>query len=72
MGNLPAIVESAARGLAGANLTVLNGTQGLNEVVAGLIGQGMSILDLVKKSAANGHGSAAAQVTDDRGTPELN
>ena len=72
MENLPAIVELAARGLAGANLTVLNGTQGLNEVVAGLIGQGMSILDLVKKAAANGNGSVPAQVTDGRGAPELN
>ncbi len=63
--NLPAIVESAARGLAGANLTVLNGTQGVNEVVAGLIGQGLSILDLLKKSAISvpapsGNGSAQA------------
>ncbi len=72
MENLPAIVESAARGLANANLTVLNGTQGLNEVVAGLIGQGMSILDLVKKAAANGHGGAPAQVADGRGPAELN
>jgi flotillin len=64
--NLPAIVEAAARGLAGANLTVLNGTQGVNEVVAGLVGQGISILDLLKKSAmaapaqgANGSTAAA-------------
>ncbi|MGH3298238.1 MAG: SPFH domain-containing protein [Trebonia sp.] len=48
--NLPALVEGAARGLAGANLTVLNGTQGVNEIVAGLVGQGISILDLLKKS----------------------
>jgi flotillin len=72
MENLPAIVESAARGLADANLTVLNGTQGLNEVVAGLIGQGMSILDLVKKASANGHGGVPAQVADGRGPAELN
>ena len=50
--NLPALVEAAARGLAGANLTVLNGTQGVNEVVAGLVGQGISILDLLRKSTA--------------------
>jgi flotillin len=50
--NLPALVEAAARGLAGANLTVLNGTQGVNEIVAGLVGQGLSILDLLKKSTA--------------------
>jgi hypothetical protein len=49
--NLPTLVEAASRGLAGANLTVLNGTQGVNEIVAGLVGQGMSILDLLKKSA---------------------
>jgi flotillin len=51
IGNLPALVEAASRGLAGANLTVLNGTQGVNEVVAGLLGQGITILDLLKKSA---------------------
>ena len=39
-------------GLAGCNLTILNGTQGINEVVAGLVGQGVSILETLKKSAA--------------------
>jgi flotillin len=63
--NLPALVEAAARGLAGANLTVLNGTQGVNEVVAGLVGQGISILDLLRKSAVtpqapSANGTAAA------------
>ena len=41
--------------------------------MAGLIGQGMSILDLVKKAAAaNGHGGVPAQVADGRGPAELN
>jgi flotillin len=54
---LPSLVEAAARGLADSNLTVLNGTQGVNEVVAGLVGQGLSILDTLKKSTAvTGHG----------------
>jgi uncharacterized membrane protein YqiK len=70
MENLPAIVEAAARGLAGANLTVLNGTEGVSEVVAGLVGQGMSILELLKNAAANGHGTSPSAVTvgvtDDR------
>ena len=64
--NLPALVEAAARGLAGANLTVLNGTQGVNEIVAGLVGQGLTILDLLKRStmttpapSANGNAPAA-------------
>jgi flotillin len=47
---LPSLVEAAARGLAGSNLTVLNGTQGVSEVVAGLVGQGLTILDTLKKS----------------------
>jgi flotillin len=49
--SLPAIVEAAARGLSGANLTVLNGTQGINDVVAGLVGQGLTILDTLRKAA---------------------
>ena len=56
---LPDLVQAAARGLADANLTVLNGTQGVNEVVAGLVGQGLSILDTLKKSTAvTGNGAA--------------
>jgi uncharacterized membrane protein YqiK len=58
--NLPALVESAARGLAGANLTVLNGTQGVNEVVAGLVGQGLTILDLLKKSTGAASGPSVS------------
>jgi flotillin len=49
---LPSLVEAAARGLKGSNLTVLNGTQGVNEVLAGLVGQGLSILDTLKQSTA--------------------
>lgn len=64
--NLPALAEAAARGLAGAHLTVLNGTQGVNEVVAGLIGQGMSILDLLKKPAADPAVNGAGPATLDK------
>jgi flotillin len=49
---LPAIVEAAARGIADSNLTILNGTEGVNEVVAGIIGQGLSIFDTLKRSTA--------------------
>jgi flotillin len=62
--SLPTIVEAAARGLAGANLTVLNGTQGVNDVLAGLVGQGLSIFDLLKKAAANGSGTVPVPVTE--------
>jgi uncharacterized membrane protein YqiK len=61
---LPALVEAAARGLADSNLTILSGTQGVNEVVTGLIGQGLSILDTLKKSAAiTGYGASSAPVS---------
>jgi hypothetical protein len=40
---------------------VLNGTQGVNEVVAGLVGQGISILDLLKKSAVTQGDNGTAQ-----------
>jgi len=77
--NLPAIVEAAARGLAGANLTVLNGTQGVNDVLAGLVGQGLSILELLKKanaaSAANAANAAnvtaGAELSDGNGAADL-
>lgn len=62
--NLPRIVVAAASGLAGANLTVLNGTQGINDVLTGLVGQGLSILDLLRKSAASANGTTPAAVTD--------
>jgi len=47
---LPQIVKEAAAGLAGANISVLNGADGLSEIAAGLVAQGMSILDSVKGS----------------------
>jgi uncharacterized membrane protein YqiK len=49
---LPQIVREAANGLAGANINVLNGADGLGEIAAGLVGQGLSILDSVKKNLA--------------------
>jgi flotillin len=46
---LPSIVKEAAAGLAAANVNVLNGADGLSEIAAGLVGQGLTILDSVKK-----------------------
>jgi len=46
---LPQIVKEAAAGLAGSNLSVLNGAEGLGELAAGLVSQGLTILDTVKK-----------------------
>lgn len=49
---LPALVEAAARGLVGANLTVLNGADGLSEVLTGVVGQGLSIYESLRKSVS--------------------
>jgi uncharacterized membrane protein YqiK len=59
---LPLIVKEAAAGLAGSNLSVLNGADGLSELAAGLVAQGMTILDSVKKGF-NGESEPAADVT---------
>jgi hypothetical protein len=47
---LPDIVERAAAGLAGANLTVLNGADGLSQVASGLVSQGKAIFDALNSS----------------------
>jgi uncharacterized membrane protein YqiK len=47
---LPLIVKEAAGGLAGANVNVLNGADGLGEIAAGLVGQGLTILDSVRQN----------------------
>jgi flotillin len=45
---LPLIVEKAAAGLATANVTVLNGADGLSDLVTGLVGQGLAIFDTLR------------------------
>jgi flotillin len=45
---LPQIVKEAAAGLQGANVSILNGADGLGEIAAGLVSQGLSILDSVR------------------------
>jgi flotillin len=47
---LPLIVEKAAGGLANANVTLLNGSDGLSEVVSGLVGQGLAIFDTLRSN----------------------
>ena len=53
---LPEIVKQAAQGLSGANLTVLNGADGLGEIATGLVGQGLAIFDSLR-SGLGPHGS---------------
>ncbi len=61
---LPQIVREAASGLAGANVSVLNGADGLSEIAAGLVGQGLTILESVKKSLSGSADLAIAGSAD--------
>ncbi len=51
---LPEIVKSAAVGLNGANVTVLNGADGLGDIAASLVGQGSAIFEAVRKGFQGG------------------
>src|SRR6266478_1029335 len=64
---LPLIVKEAAAGLAGANVSVLNGADGLSEIAAGLVSQGLTILDSVRKGMPSQY-AADRRVLD--GQPE--
>jgi uncharacterized membrane protein YqiK len=66
IGQLPQIVKEAAGGLAGANVSVLNGADGLGEIAAGLVSQGITILDSVRKGISDPGGQAAANGADPR------
>jgi uncharacterized membrane protein YqiK len=57
---LPSLVAEAAKGISGSNLTILNGAEGMNDVVAGVVGQGMTIYEALRKSV----GAGKAQVPD--------
>ena len=59
---LPQIVREAANGLAGANVSVLNGAEGLSELASGLVAQGMSIFDAVKRGMNGQAGDSAPPV----------
>lgn len=45
-------MAEAAKGISGSNLTILNGTEGVNQVAAGVVSQGLSIYDALRKSVA--------------------
>ncbi len=63
---LPLIVEKAAGGLANANVTVLNGADGLSEVVSGLVSQGMAIFDSLRANVGSPKHGRPDDAQDDR------
>jgi flotillin len=62
---LPALATAAAQGISSSNLTILNGAEGVGQVVTGLVGQGLSILDTLRHATAataSGNGQVAVPV----------
>jgi uncharacterized membrane protein YqiK len=57
---LPELVASAAQGIQGSNLTILNGSEGVGQVVAGLVGQGLAVLDTLRSSTTRSNGDHPA------------
>ncbi len=47
---LPLIVREASAGLNGANVNILNGADGLGELAASLVGQGLTIFDSIRSN----------------------
>ncbi|WP_194818557.1 flotillin family protein [Nocardia sp. XZ_19_385] len=50
---LPEIVKQASVGLSNANLTVLNGPDGVSEMVNGMVGQGLTVFNSLQKALSN-------------------
>ena len=57
---LPDMLRAAAESLQGANLTVLNGSDGLSELISGLAAQGMTLYETLRRSATSGDTQPAA------------
>ncbi len=51
---LPLIVEAAAKGLANSNLTILNGQEGVNDTISGMVGQGLAVFGALQKGILSG------------------
>jgi hypothetical protein len=54
--HLPEIVAAATRSLSGANLTVLNGGEGLSELIGQVVGQGFSLFQGLRSGLGVGGG----------------
>lgn len=64
---LPELLRAAAQGLQGANVTVLDGAEGLNSVVASLAAQGTAVLETIRAGLrTNPPGTDAAPLNGNR------
>ncbi|HEY1973838.1 MAG TPA: SPFH domain-containing protein [Pseudonocardia sp.] len=59
---LPLIVREAASGLNGANVNILNGADGISELAASLVGQGITIFESLRQNI----NASEPRPTDDR------
>jgi uncharacterized membrane protein YqiK len=67
---LPEIVKQAAQGLAGANLTVLNGADGIGEIATGLVSQGMAIYESLRGGMRQGDDEAETSARSELAQPQ--
>jgi len=66
---LPEMLRAVATGLQGANLTVLDGAEGLSGLTASLAGQGLAVLDAVRHGLAGSDGGQPRARPADRPAP---
>jgi flotillin len=60
---LPEMLRAAAEGLQGANLTVLNGSDGMGELISGLASQGLALYDTLRSSMGSRETTGPAAIT---------
>jgi flotillin len=51
---LPTVIKATSDGLAKANITVLNGAEGYNQTVSGLVAQSMAVLEALRAGIRSG------------------
>jgi flotillin len=66
---LPQLVEASAKGIEGSKLTILSGSNGVNEVATGLAAQGLSIYETLRGAVQTStNGKPAHEVRDETGS----
>src|SRR5580704_5239028 len=60
---LPSLVAAAAEGIKGSTLTVLNGSEGVSEVLTGVVAQGLTIYDTLRNAVSASSASASANAS---------
>jgi uncharacterized membrane protein YqiK len=69
---LPQIVHEAAAGLQGANVNILNGADGISELAASLVGQGLTIFESLRKNIGDSVTKGGSATESEPATPASN